>query len=132
MTEEPSRAGGSGGPPAGGLRPSHPGRAGRTVGLSESLAQLSRRIGTAPPDTLAQVFARWAETVGETIAAHARPERIDGHALVVTVDSPAWASHLRTLATELLSKLSEAAGEGAPTTLVIRVRAIGRGSGAQP
>ena len=40
-----------------------------------------------------------------------------------TVDSPAWASHLKTLAPDLLGKLSAVAGEGAPSSLVIRVRA---------
>jgi predicted nucleic acid-binding Zn ribbon protein len=130
MTREPTAASSQSGTNGAQLRQSRSGRAGRTVEMSESLAQLSRQIGTAPPDTLAHVFSRWADIVGETVAAHARPERIDGNALVVTVDSPAWASHLRTLATELLSKLSDGAGGGAPTTLVIRVRAGGRGPGS--
>jgi predicted nucleic acid-binding Zn ribbon protein len=101
-------------------------RAGRTLELSESLAQLSRQIGTAPPAALGQIFSRWAETVGESLASHVRPDRIDGDALVVTVDSPAWASHLRTHAPELLAKLSDVVDVGAPTSLVIRV---GRGRG---
>jgi predicted nucleic acid-binding Zn ribbon protein len=101
-------------------------RAGRTVEMSESLAQLSAQMGTAPPETLGQIFSRWAETVGETVAAHVRPERIEGDALVVAVDSPAWASHLKTHAPDLLGKLSAVAGEGAPSSLVIRVRAAGR------
>lgn len=88
-------------------------------------------MGTATPDTLAHVFSRWTEIVGETVAAHARPERIDGDALVVTVDSPAWASYLRTGAVGLLSELSDATGQGSLTRLVIRVRAAGRGSGEQ-
>jgi len=96
-------------------------RAGRTIELSESLALLSRQMGTAPPATLGHIFSRWTETVGEAVASHVRPDRIDGDALVVTVDSPAWASHLRTYAPELLAKLSDVAGVGAPTSLVIRV-----------
>lgn len=103
-------------------------RAGRTVEMSESLAQLSAQIGTAPPDTLARVFSRWAEAVGETVAAHVRPERVDGNALVVAVDSPAWASHLRTHAPEFLHKLSDVAGAPAFSSLVIRVRSARRGS----
>jgi predicted nucleic acid-binding Zn ribbon protein len=107
-------------------------RAGRTLELRESLAELTRQIGTAPPDTLAHIFDRWSETVGDPLAAHARPERIDGDALIVTVDSPAWSSHLRNLAPEVLRKLSEGAGEGAPSRLVIRVRAAGRRPDQQP
>ncbi len=101
-------------------------RAGRTLELSESLAQLSRQIGTAPPAALGQIFRDGPSAVGETVASHVRPDRIDGDALVVTVDSPAWASHLRTHAPELLAKLSEVVHEGAPASLVIRV---GRGRG---
>ncbi len=128
MTREPTRnaSGGLSGGVNRRTRPRRSTRAGRTVEMSESLAQLSRQIGTAPPDTLAHVFSRWAETVGETVAAHVRPERIDGDALVVAVDSPAWASHLRTHAPELLRKLSGVAGLGALSSLVIRVRPAGR------
>jgi predicted nucleic acid-binding Zn ribbon protein len=117
----------SGGPNARAPQKRRTTRAGRTVELKESLADLTRLIGTAPPDTLARVFAKWTETVGEGVAAHARPERLDGDALVVTVDSPAWSSHLRNLTPELLAKLSDGAGEGAPSRLVIRVRAVSRG-----
>ena len=70
--------------------------------------------------------------MGEAVAAHARPDRIDGDALVVSVDSPAWSSHLRNLAPEVLGKLSDGAGEGAPSRLVIRVRAMGRAPDQQP
>ena len=130
MTREPTRSGRSGGYDKS-PRTWRTTRAGRTLEIGESLAQLSRQIGTAPPDTLALVFSRWAEIVGETVAAHARPERIEGTALVVTVDSPAWASHLRTDAAGLLAKLSGAAGQGSFTRLVIRVRSAGRGSGTE-
>lgn len=106
-------------------------RAGRTLEMSESLAELSRQIGAAPPDIVAHIFAKWAETVGDAVAAHSAPERIDGDTLIVIVDSPAWSSHLRNLAPEVLRKLSEGAGEGAPSRLVIRVRAVSRGPGAQ-
>jgi len=97
-------------------------RARRTVGVGESLEELSRRLGTGPLDVLSIVFARWSETVGEGVAEHVRPERLEGDALVVSVDSGAWASHLRTRATEVLSALREATGPSCPTRLVIRVK----------
>ena len=113
----PGRFGG--GPPSVRRSP----RAGRTVGIGESLAELSRQLGTGPPDTLSVVFSRWSETVGEAVAAHTRPERIDGEALVVSVDSPAWASHLQTLAPKVISQLRDATGSNGPSRLVVRVRA---------
>lgn len=113
----PGRFGG--GPPSVRRSP----RAGRTVGFGESLAELSRQLGTGTPDTLSVVFSRWSEAVGEAVAAHTRPERIDGEALVVSVDSPAWASHLQTLAPKVISQLRDATGSNGPSRLVVRVRA---------
>jgi predicted nucleic acid-binding Zn ribbon protein len=92
------------------------------VKVGESLAELARQLGTAPPDTLSAVFSRWSELVGETVAAHARPEKLDGEALVVSVDSPAWASHLRTLAPTVIGQLHGATGSSEVSRLVIRVK----------
>ena len=116
--ERGNPAGRSGGP---GSR-WHAPRADATVKVGESLAELARQLGTASPDTLAVVFSRWPEVVGEAIAAHARPEKLDGEALVVSVDSPAWASHLRTLAPRVVSHLRGATGSDRPSRLVIRVK----------
>jgi predicted nucleic acid-binding Zn ribbon protein len=139
-TERTERSGtgpGSGGPGSGGPGPGGLGggsrskkraaRAHRTVGVAESLAELSRQLGTGPPDTLSTVFSRWSETVGETVAAHTHPERIDDEALVVSVDSPAWASHLRTLAPALLGQLRDATGSDKLSRLVVRVKAPKKG-----
>jgi predicted nucleic acid-binding Zn ribbon protein len=97
------------------------------VGVAESLAELSRQLGTAAPDALSAVFSRWAETVGEDVAAHTRPERIDGEALVVSVDSPAWASHLRTLAPRVISQLRDATGSDGVSRIVVRVKPAKKG-----
>jgi predicted nucleic acid-binding Zn ribbon protein len=97
-------------------------RADRTVKVGESLAELSRQLGTGSPDTLSVVFSHFDEAVGETVAAHTRPERIDGDALVVSVDSPAWASHLRTLAPRVIGQLHDATRSAVVSRLVIRVK----------
>jgi predicted nucleic acid-binding Zn ribbon protein len=97
-------------------------RADRTVKVGESLAELTRQLGTGPPDALSAIFSRWSEVVGEDVAAHARPERLDGEALVVSVDSPAWASHLRTLAPRVISQLNDATGSDQVSRLVVRVK----------
>jgi predicted nucleic acid-binding Zn ribbon protein len=96
-------------------------RAGRVVRVRESVEELSRRLGTAPPDVLSVIFEHWSEVVGETVADHAFPERLEAEALVIRVDSPAWASHLRTHASTVLTKLHRAAGADSPSRLVVRV-----------
>ncbi len=56
------------------------------------------------------VFGRWAEAVGDAVAAHVTPLKLDGSKLVVEVDDPAWATQLRFLETTLKQRLLEVAG----------------------
>ena len=98
-------------------------RAGRLVAVTESLSELSDSLGTASPRALSWVFDHWSEAAGEEVSRHARPERIDGETLFVSVDSPAWASRLRTVAPKVLERIGQLAGDNAPSQLVVRVRA---------
>ena len=56
------------------------------------------------------VFGRWAEAVGDAVAAHVKPIKLDGTKLIVEVDDPAWATQLRFLETTLKQRLLEVAG----------------------
>jgi len=99
-------------------------RARRTIPLGRSLDEVSRRLEAGSPEVLSTIFTRWAELVGEQTAEHTWPERLDGDALVVSVDSVAWASHVRTVAPGILELLrSRVNGNEAPVRVVVRVRA---------
>jgi predicted nucleic acid-binding Zn ribbon protein len=89
--------------------------------LSDSLDALLRALRGGERRTTATVFGRWTELVGEQIAAHARPVKLDGGRLLVEVDEPGWATQLRFLEAELVARLR---GEGqlAVDTLEVRVR----------
>lgn len=67
------------------------------------------------------VFGRWAEAVGDAVAAHVRPIKLDGAKLVVEVDDPAWATQLRFLETALKQRLHDVAG-ATIDTIEARVR----------
>ena len=69
------------------------------------------------------VFGRWIEAVGEAIAAHVKPIKLDGTKLVVEVDDPAWATQLRFLEATLKQRLHEVAGA---TIETVEVRVKGR------
>lgn len=56
------------------------------------------------------VFGRWVEAVGDAVAAHVTPLKLDGSTLIVEVDDPAWATQLRFLETALKQRLLEVAG----------------------
>jgi predicted nucleic acid-binding Zn ribbon protein len=69
------------------------------------------------------VFGRWAEAVGDAVAQHVKPVKLDGTKLIVEVDDPAWATQLRFLETTLKQRLLEVAGA---TIESVEVRVKGR------
>ena len=69
--------------------------------------------GAVPAPTATQmgaVFGRWAEVVGDAVAAHVTPIKLDGTRLVVEVDDPAWATQLRFLEASVKQRVLEVAG----------------------
>jgi predicted nucleic acid-binding Zn ribbon protein len=66
------------------------------------------------------VFGRWPEIVGAEMAAHTRPDRLDGGELVVIADSTAWATQVRWLAKDLIRTLNAELGRGVVATVKIR------------
>lgn len=56
------------------------------------------------------VFGRWDEAVGEAVAAHVQPVKLDGTTLVVEVDDPAWATQVKFLELTVRTRLQEVAG----------------------
>lgn len=93
------------------------------VPLSEALAALSERMGSAAPDVLSVVFGRWEQLVGSAMAAHVRPLKLREGTLLVAADHPAWATQVRHLATEIMAKIAEACAPAEPPErLEVRVR----------
>lgn len=95
--------------------------------LSESLQGVVRSL--RPDNTadvaagaLGGVFGRWEEVVGEALAAHVQPVKLDGTTLVVQVDDPAWATQLKFLEATLKQRLVEVAG-ATIERIDVRVRA---------
>lgn len=106
--------------------PRRPSRVGRRldgpVPLADALGKVAERLGVGRADAVGVVFARWAEVVGPALADHARPVRMEAGTLAVAVDHQAWAAELRRLAPQLLERLRELCGDGAPSRLDVRVR----------
>ena len=66
--------------------------------------------GIASASALGGVFGRWEEAVGDALAAHVQPVKLDGTTLVVQVDDPAWATQLKFLEASLKQRLVDIAG----------------------
>ncbi len=65
------------------------------------------------------VFGRWADIVGDEVAAHSQPTAFADGRLVVRADSTAWATQLRLLAPTLLRRVHEELGHGSVTLIEI-------------
>ena len=70
------------------------------------------------------LLKRWPEVAGESLAAHVRPTALHASTLVVAVDDPAWATQLRYLQTDLVSRVADVLGTGRVTELRVVVRPV--------
>ena len=69
---------------------------------------------------MGSVFGRWAEIVGQDLAAHTRPDSFADSELVVTADSTAWATQVRLLASVLVARLNAELGQGTVRRVKVR------------
>lgn len=97
--------------------------------MAPTLDRLVRHLGASSTGTLQQVFGRWPELVGAQVADHSRPVRLREGVLSLVVDEPAWATQLRLLEAELLTRLAAVLGPGVVTGLRVRVGPL-EGAGA--
>ena len=82
-----------------------------TAGSSGSVGDApAGRAATHTASQMGSVFGRWAEIVGDAVATHVTPLKLDGVKLVVEVDDPAWATQLRFLEATMKQRLLEVAG----------------------
>lgn len=84
------------------------------IPLSDSLTGVVRSL--RGPDSAVQavamggVFGRWDETVGDAVARHVQPVKLDGTRLTVEVDDPAWATQLKFFEATLRQRLLDVTG----------------------
>ncbi|NLE78624.1 MAG: DUF721 family protein [Rhodococcus sp.] len=65
------------------------------------------------------VIGRWAQVVGEDIAAHAEPTSLRDGVLSISAESTAWATQLRMMQSNILAKIAAAVGDGVVKSLKI-------------
>ena len=65
------------------------------------------------------VFGNWADIVGEAVADHCTPDRIDNQILHINCDTSSWATNLRYLQTQVLVKIAETVGDNVVVELRI-------------
>jgi predicted nucleic acid-binding Zn ribbon protein len=88
--------------------------------LSAALERLVESRGWSTDLNLHTLLARWPTLVGPTNAAHSHPESYADTVLTVRADSTAWATQLRTMAPQLVARLSAELGQQTVTRVVVR------------
>jgi predicted nucleic acid-binding Zn ribbon protein len=91
--------------------------------LNTALDGLLSARGWQERAAVGSVFGGWTQIVGPQLAAHTWPESFDDGELVISADSPAWATQLRLLAPRLLARLAEELDAG--TIQRVKVRGPG-------
>jgi predicted nucleic acid-binding Zn ribbon protein len=81
--------------------------------VGDEIAALLRSRGWQQRLLAARITARWPQVVGEAVAAHCQPGKLeDDGTLQVVADSAAWATQLSYLQMTLLERLAVVCGAG--------------------
>jgi predicted nucleic acid-binding Zn ribbon protein len=92
---------------------------GRLVRLGDVLGPALERLGSKNLMTEARLRRAWPTVVGDDVAAHAKPGRLRGSALVVHVSSDTWATEFRYLAEVVRDKLNARLGADTVTEITV-------------
>ena len=74
-------------------------------GLGDVLDALTARLGWNSPLAQSDLLASWAAIAGQETADHSQPVSIEEGVLSVKCDSTAWATQLRLMRSQLLTKI---------------------------
>ena len=85
--------------------------------LGASLDDLVREQHWEKTVASAGLAARWEQIVGADLAAHCRPERLEGDTLTCVAESTAWATQIRMLSATILTRLATEVGIAAADCL---------------
>jgi predicted nucleic acid-binding Zn ribbon protein len=89
--------------------------------LNDVLGKVLQRMKMSDEASALSLFSSWRQIVGDGIADHVTPQRLEKRTLTVEVDDPAWATQLKFLESQLLSTLKEHVGDEVDT-LHIKIR----------
>lgn len=77
------------------------------LALGEAVESLTEQLGWASQLDRSELLASWAEIAGAEIAAHSHPVGIHEGILTVRCGSTAWATQLRMMREQVLSRIAE-------------------------
>lgn len=87
--------------------------------LGAAAGDLARTRGWSGQVAEGTVLGRWRSVVGDEIADHAAPTRLQDGVLSITAESTAWATQLRLVQSQLIARIAAAVGDGVVTSVKI-------------
>lgn len=83
------------------------------------VGKVAKQHGWQPKISEGTLFGMWPSIVGDDIASHADPTRLEGTVLHVRAESTAWATQLRYMQGQIIAKIAKVIGHGMVTSLRI-------------
>lgn len=93
--------------------------------ISSALDAVVKSLRGPSREAVGGLFGRWVEAVGDQVAQHVKPVKLDQGVLIAEVDDPAWATQVKFLTPMIIERLQEVAGV---TVERIEVRVERRGA----
>ena len=75
------------------------------IPISNSLDGVVRSLRGPSREAVGGLFGRWNQAVGDQVAQHVEPIKLDEGVLVVEVDDPAWATQVKFLSAMITERL---------------------------
>lgn len=76
-------------------------------GIADVVDALTARLGWNSPLARSELVSSWAELVGVETADHSSPQGIEDGVLSVACDSTAWATQLRLMRSQILTRITQ-------------------------
>ena len=89
--------------------------------LGSVLDRVLAGLGAPPAPVLTTLAERWEDLVGPLMAANSRPGAVQDGCLRVEVGGPAWASQMRWLQADVLTRIAALVGPEVVTSMDVRV-----------
>ncbi|WP_158412260.1 DciA family protein [Ilumatobacter nonamiensis] len=80
------------------------------VPIAQSLDAMMKSLRGTDRIQVGGVFGKWDVAVGDQIAAHVRPVKLDQGMLLVEADTSTWATQVKFLADTIIDRLRAEAG----------------------
>ena len=79
------------------------------IPLTSSLDSMMKSLRGTDRVQVGGVFGRWDDAVGDRIASHVRPVKLDRSTLLVEADSATWATEVKFLSDSIIERLHDEA-----------------------